>query len=542
MTTTTDFNFLPPMILTEAPNAFSDILALKAVMAAASVPPALLVPPAKARPTSITEAMLYIAPALPRVRGVASLINSELPPPSEEQERAIQLLCKHDKVVKRLSGKAGTGKSTVIRHVQQRVTVSICATTAKAALNVGGVTLDRLFNYDRTRDDMRSEKKLRENMENCADIIVIDEASMIGRKMANYVHRVAIMYNKTLILVGDWAQARPVKDEWITQSSILAEAVTVFLTESHRQTDKPFLDALNALSVGATDHPSYKVFDACKVRREPDGDHYVRLYATNQLTGNYNRSRLAELPDIAPKVPLRVRAYKTQGAWYDGEEDRLIDDTRFIHQVSVKLGSRLMVTKNEHALGIVNGDAGELIDVGFLVVKGHNSKELQAKLAPAPTDRPDELNGEPIVCWLSQFTTPEMKNLVLEEVEPRQVVLLMKHDRTGEEICIPNSTREIIDANDAVLFTFHGFPVMLGWAITIHKAQGATCDHVYVDMSSIMQFPAGSRHGLAYVALSRARTPEGLKIFGWNPAAIECDSEVWCLLAPPPPVTPPTQE
>ncbi|MFA6132497.1 MAG: AAA family ATPase [Phycisphaerae bacterium] len=465
-----------------------------------------------------------------------SIMDGDLPDPSPEQERAIAILSRADGIVKRLSGKAGTGKSTVIRHVMNQTEVTICATTAKAALNVGGITVDRLFLYDRKRDRCRNEDKLQESMDSCSAIIVIDEASMMGSKMASYVHRVCLMYGKTLILVGDWAQARPVQDDWITKCSILDNSITVFLVECHRQTDRPFLAALDALSMGAKSSAAYAVFDACKVSREPEGDHYVRLYATNKLTESYNRARLAELERTHPAAPIVSRAEKLKGDWYPDEEDRLIDDSRFMHNISLKIGARLICTKNDYRHGFVNGDVGELVDIGFIDLP-HNGNILSilGKLTPAPDDRPSEdSSGRRIICWLSQLPA----DLELNAVHQSNAILLMHHERTDSLLQVHGTTRELTDADEVVLQAVRGFPVMLGWAMTIHKCQGMTCDSVYVDMSSMLHFPEGSRHGLAYVALSRCRTLEGLKIYGWNPAAIECDPEVWRLLAPPPPPPP----
>lgn len=465
-------------------------------------------------------------------RSNASIADGELPPLCPEQQAALEVLCRADGIVKRLSGKAGTGKSTLIRYLQNRTPITICATTAKAALNAGGITLDRLFVYDREKDRCRNEDKLDLAMDGCEDIIVIDEASMLGRKMAVYIKSVCKRYGKTLILVGDWAQAKPVKDEWITKSTLLDNSITIFLVVCHRQKDKPFLDALDALSMGAKASPAYSVFDQCHVRREPDGDHYVRGYATNKLTDNYNRVRLAELDSTSPSLPIQAKATKHTGKWFPNEEDRIIDDSRFLHGISLKLGARLICTKNDYQHGFVNGDVGELIDVGFFTVP-RGIKVLTLPPLPEGTTRPTEdSQGHEIVCWLSQIPRTIDQ---LDPVRSGDAILLLHHDRTGEQIQVHAHKRELTDIDDQPLQTVSGYPVKLGYSVTFHSCQGATYDHMYVDMKSIMNFPEGSRHGLAYVALSRCRTLEGLKIYGWDPAAIECDPEVWRLLAPPPP-------
>lgn len=468
-----------------------------------------------------------IKPIVRRVR--SNLADGPLPDPSPEQLRAIEALSVNDGVVKRLSGKPGTGKSTVIRHLQNRVDVTICATTAKAALNVGGITLDRLFVYNRDHDSCRNDQKLAESMERCSDIIVLDEASMLGRKMANYVHRVCRMYKKTLILVGDWAQAQPVKDEWITRSSILNDAKTIFLTQCHRQNEKAFLDALDALGMGSKSSPAYSVFDPCMVSREPDGDEYVRLYATNAMTDAYNRMRIAELPAKNPAVQCVSTATKNKGRWFQGEEERFLAESRFLHNAALRLGARLICTKNDYEVGYVNGDTGTLVDIAFLRRMPFNI------MTAVPSRRPDRpttvgKDDREVRMWLSEITGMAE----LETIRPGDAALYLQHDRTGELMVIEASTRSVTDVDNEPMMSVNGFPVKVGFAQTIHSVQGATCSNVYVDMRSILNFPEGSRHGLAYVALSRCRTLAGLKIYGWSPATIECDPEVWRLLAPPP--------
>jgi ATP-dependent DNA helicase PIF1 len=53
-------------------------------------------------------------------------------------------------------------------------------------------------------------------------------------------------------------------------------------------------------------------------------------------------------------------------------------------------------------------------------------------------------------------------------------------------------------------------PLMSAWALTIHKCQGMTLDKCVLDLSQCFGF------GMAYVALSRCKSLEGLQIVGWQ--------------------------
>jgi ATP-dependent exoDNAse (exonuclease V) alpha subunit len=77
-----------------------------------------------------------------------------------------------------------------------------------------------------------------------------------------------------------------------------------------------------------------------------------------------------------------------------------------------------------------------------------------------------------------------------------------------------------IDENDDVLASITQVPLRLAWAITVHKSQGMTLDAVEMDLSRSFEF------GMGYVALSRVRTLNGIKLLGINNIALEVNPKV----------------
>ena len=194
---------------------------------------------------------------------------------SPEQQRALDKLAGIGSGVAVLTGEAGTGKTTVVKFLKLARPVAVCAPTGVAAMNVGGPTVDSMFSYDRTTNETRSQKRLDLIMSIVPKVIIIDEASMIGSRMAAYLFKVAKTYGKILILVGDWAQASPVKDGWATESELVLGAELIKLTEVHRQSDEAHLAALNDLRRGEVTPMVRDVFKPCRCSQAPDDDTFL---------------------------------------------------------------------------------------------------------------------------------------------------------------------------------------------------------------------------------------------------------------------------
>jgi ATP-dependent exoDNAse (exonuclease V) alpha subunit len=93
-------------------------------------------------------------------------------------------------------------------------------------------------------------------------------------------------------------------------------------------------------------------------------------------------------------------------------------------------------------------------------------------------------------------------------------------DRAGREIELEPTTFQMLDAEGLPVASATNFPVNLAYAMTVHKAQGATLEQLRVDLRGLWE------PGQAYVALSRARGAAGLYIEGWDQRSIKVDPVV----------------
>lgn len=416
---------------------------------------------------------------------------------SEEQQRALGEAMDPSNEVVILTGPAGTGKSTIIRELKKRGNVTVCATTGKAGMNIGGTTLDKIFGISRDPYKLFNRGYTDWAMSKTENTILIDEASMIGSAMGQLVYDTARSYQKRLILVGDWGQAAPVKDGWGFGTPLFTSGHLIRLTECHRQGAGAYLDALNKLRLGVIDQGVEDVFRAVSGNplpaKEFDG---ICMFATNKRTDCYNLDCLNEhmaetgnwavrlVADVSDARPLDKQQKKPMTC---RDVDKMIDDSSLANEEQFAIGAKIVCTRNHPFDDFMNGTMGVITEVVYN--DGRRLSELQADMETNHDSAP---------------------------------VLIQAKTFDGLDLNIQRMEIEIKDAADRVEYVVRGFPIKLGYGLTIHKSQGMTVDRAWVDMESLGHFPEGSRHGLAYVALSRTKTLSGLQLSSWNPAAVEC--------------------
>lgn len=382
-----------------------------------------------------------------------------------------------------VTGKAGTGKSTLIRHFMAETTrnVVVVAPTGIAALNVGGYTIHRLFSLrpDMSVEYVRSPQYYPGRFAHAIkalDTLIIDEASMVRADLFDTLGAVLERFGPApgkpfggvqIVLVGDLYQLPPVVQEqeahyfntrYATPYFFSADRftrtrfVTTQLTRVFRQAgDDRLTGILNAIREGTIDEESRRCLNTCtRDDFEPEnGEFWLTLTTTNRIANARNRKALERLP----------HELHTWNAVVSGEIDQGSLPTE--ETLSYKVGAQVMLVVNDPGDRFVNGTLGAITAVG----------------------KTDE--GEPAVT----ITTREGREVV---VQPH----------TWE------ATRPVASGGrlvHEVIGTFRQLPFRLAWAITIHKSQGQTVDRLVVDLSG-----GTFDYGQLYVALSRCTSMAGL--------------------------------
>jgi len=258
------------------------------------------------------------------------------------------------------------------------------------------------------------------------------------------------------------------------------------------------------------------------------------MYATNNLADRFNQDKLSRLcaEEGLQKVAFRAK-FTDQREEYaikdhprvESFKARAIDEAGFAHNTMLAVGAQVLITSNEpEEKRYVNGDIGILEDMTFEVhVKGaieedHYGDPIKWRAGMRWGDMSDEERDRMCMMLLGNATTV------------RPISLSVCLERTGGLVTVGLHDVVTSSAIGKAVHSVSGFPVRLGYAVTIHKAQGMTVDKAWLDMDSIKSMPEEGRHGLAYVGLSRVRTLEGLGVGSWTPDVVVCAPEVLPLI------------
>lgn len=372
-----------------------------------------------------------------------------------------------------ITGKGGSGKSFLTRHIidychQKGRKALICAPTGIAALNIGGATIHRTFGAPASiiEPGERCRKKNLLEIIDAAEVIIIDEISMCRVDLFEYVANTLLhMKNrKQLVLVGDFYQLPPVltpKDTkafsvfydnrlYAFESNLWQklQLQTMELQSSMRQKDKVFVKTLDNIREGI---PDFSVFK----NSSPD-PMALTICGTNDEADKINKENLNWLKKQGAKIS-KIEAKVT------GTVDSSEKPTDEI--LTLCPGARVVMLNNDKDNTWVNGSFGTII--------GIKDNELKIRI---------EDNGSEISVERYKWTYLEYD---VESTEDGKKKLVTKERGLFEQ-----------------------FPVRLAWAITIHKSQGQTYEHVNVSAESIFA------EGQLYVALSRCKTIEGMHISG----------------------------
>ena len=290
-----------------------------------------------------------------------------------------------------------------------------------------------------------------------------------------------------LVLTGDFCQLPPVKSPWTFEQEVWSEfeAHTVKLTKVWRQDSAKFLEALNHLRRGEGREGAEKLTGLVKwkasIQRDFDG---TTIVAKNDEVERHNRLALNALPGAVIGLPG-----SSWGTLAKGQPKRDQGEWKNIPEVlQLKVGAYVMILANcmmDGELVYANGDCGhvERVNEGSRTV-GVRLVRTGEVVSVAPVTRHHATKDEPE----QGYYDPTHNTSQWDGKEPY-------YDPKKKRFLLGGVTY---------------MPLRLGYASTVHKTQGLSLDRIQVDCRAFFF----GNPGMAYVALSRARTPEGVVVVG----------------------------
>lgn len=396
---------------------------------------------------------------------------------TEHFDRALHAM-EHGSPFVFVTGRAGTGKSTLLRHFRQHGAMRcvVLAPTGVAALNVEGETIHGFFRFGPGVTVRDAKKKgaaaSDDRLYQALDVIVIDEISMVRADLFDAVDAFLRAARRTqspfggvrVVVIGDLFQLPPVlgseeKDDYARlygtpfffgstafQDLVARREVTfVELERVFRQSDPRFINVLNGVRDRNVTPDHLEILRQRVAHAHPDA---IVLTSTNAAADEINQRKLAALPGKATGY-----VGQSQGTFTD-------KDMPTAYQLVLVPGARVMFVANDQEGRYVNGTVGTV-------------RTCEAKRIVVETDEEEWIEVGPHTWTLYRSTFDD------------------KHKSLAQE----------------KIGSFTQIPLRLAWAVTIHKSQGKTFDRVHIDLGR-----GAFASGQTYVGLSRARTLEGLTL------------------------------
>ena len=398
-----------------------------------------------------------------------------------------------------ITGKAGTGKSYLLRLFVELACKKtlVIAPTGIAALNAKGVTIHSVFGFNNlvninidnlNKETLRLKSDNRIVLKNL-ETILIDEISMVRSDVFQKIDKIMRIVNecslpfggKQIIVFGDLYQLPPIvkrgeieyiKDnfsgKYFFNTKAYKEAKFKFfeLSNNHRQkNDKVFFNILNEIREGKLTDESLDKLNKRNIFEPNELRRIIRILPLKEDVDCINKNELAKISAAEYEFKSKI-IYNKQNKDFNIENNMPISET-----LKLKLGALVMMVTNDENHRWVNGTLGIVSSINATSIKVTiNEREY------------------------------EVSRATFEQQEARYEDGQIKYE---------------------TVYKVEQYPIVLAYAITIHKSQGMTYKRIACDVSKCFE------SGQAYVALSRCTTLDGLYLLEKiNSNTLKVDNEI----------------
>jgi len=459
------------------------------------------------------------------------------------------------------TGPGGTGKSFVIhflgKYILNRMVDHIVAFMGTVAVQIKGATIHGFFKINpNVHSPERVVKTLTPDIRQkirTMSSLRIDEVGQVSAELFDMVEQICRMVrNKPdlpaggiqFVTFGDFLQLPPVNDHdklvFTSNAWQRMSFVTVELTKVFRQSQVNFVRILHQLRVGQYDEELEQMLQKRIVRPgwkpDPDKPEPVRLYGRKDIVAENNQKRIAQLKGC--RYVYEAHDVLAPGCPYSTES--VLRDSPAAKTLTLKMGASVLLIRNlDVANGLANGTRGIVVgmkaadDQGMPVEKESKSPDETIHSDDSPetggkdaangkdtdntgTDRKRKLESDesaekgpepkrtPLVEEEAKEERDEIKVRIDQDEDDTTLYPLIRFENGVERLIVPVKFDK--EESHTLLASRVQVPLVLAYALTVHRAQGMTLESIYVHIPSMFAT------GHLYVALSRVRTLEGLFI------------------------------
>ena len=396
------------------------------------------------------------------------------------QEKALAILKSGRNVF--LTGSAGTGKTYTLNAYitwlkDHKVPVAVTASTGIAATHMNGTTIhswsgigikNELSHTDLR--SMRTKQYLMKNIEK-THVLIIDEISMLHRNQLDMINQ-ALKYLKNspqpfggmqVVFAGDFFQLPPVsrEPEPSKQKFAFMSKAWVEAAPVVCYLTEQYRQTKNELNTILNQIRSQEMDESAVELLQETRFNEHTMEPTKLFSHNADVDTMNEQELAAIESTEEVYFAKKKGN--EKLMETFVKSLIVQEKLVLKKGAKVMFLKNNHDMGVMNGSLGVVVDF-------------------------DKEDNYPVIQLMDKrkvIAKPETWSINNEKGNP--------------------------------IVTFEQVPLRLAWAITVHKSQGMTLEAAEIDLAKTFE------PGQGYVALSRLKELNGLKLLGINRMAIEVD-------------------
>jgi len=398
--------------------------------------------------------------------------------PNDDFQQAYQLIEEGTPFLY-ITGKAGTGKSTLIQCLKSMIQkpYAVVAPTGVAALNAGGQTIHSFFRFRPGPLVLKDIKPLRHRaVYKNLQLLFIDEISMVRADMLDAIEHFLHLNGPhphlpfggvQIVAVGDLFQLPPIisdpeemrmfAEEYETEYFFSAHClrqeplVAIELKTIYRQKENAFIHLLNHIREGTELEQVVEDLNIACCDDDPFPN-AITLCSTNAIADQINTEQMQKLPGTSHRYLGELSG--------DFSLNRNLPSPT---ELELKVNAQVMMTRNDPDKRWVNGTLG--------IIKALGNKQITVE--------------------------------IISEEKPVRIDVT----RTSWESVRYAFDEKARQMKTEVIGAYKQFPLIPAWAITIHKSQGKTLDRVKIHLGA-----KAFADGQVYVALSRCRSLENVRL------------------------------